>query len=280
MKKYIVNKKTDITSFLIENSIKKSDIKTYLKYNCISINGSKNIKYNTLLKENDVVIINSNNTYDLDVIYEDKEIIAINKPCGLLTDKTDKESYNTAFNLVKEYLKIKHEKVFLVHRLDQHTSGVLMFVKNKKEYDLLTSNWNDYVLRRNYIALVEGDINPKENRIETYLFENKAMITRVTNNPYNNNKKAITNYTTIRSNNNYSLLDINIETGRKNQIRAHLSYLGYPIAGDHKYGAKTNPIKRLALHANLFCFKHPITNKVYTFEAKYPGYFNSVFNND
>lgn len=277
MKKYVVDKENTITDYLLEKGIKKSDIKTYLKYNSISINGNKNIKYNTIVGINDEISINTNNTYDLDVIYEDKDIIVINKPCGLLTDKTDKETVNTAYNLVKEYLKIKHESIYLVHRIDQYTSGILMFVKNKKLYELLTHNWNNCVLERKYVALVEGRIKPKENRIETYLFENKAMITRVTNNPNNNNKKAITLYKTIKSNDNYSLLEINILTGRKNQIRAHLSYIGYPIAGDDKYGAKTNPIKRLCLHHSGFSFKHPITNKIYKFESKYPELFKKGF---
>lgn len=274
---YKVKNNDILMNFLLTQGLKRGDVKNHLKYKQVYVNDVVTTKFNYELKAGDVVEIvkeKRSRNNKLDIIYEDDEIIAINKPCGLLSERSYKEVNKTAFNYVKEYLALKKENVYLVHRIDQYTSGVLMFVKSKKLYDLLTSDWNNLVKTREYIAIVEGDIKPKENKIETLLYENKAQLVKVSK---TEGKKAITRYKTIKSNKDYSLLQVDIDTGRKNQIRVHLSYIGYPIIGDDKYGERISPIKRLGLHANKFEFVHPVNKKIYSFEAPIPYSFNSLF---
>lgn len=274
---YKVKEKTILMDFLLSQGIKRGDVKNHLKYKQVLVNGIVTSQFNFELKQGDEVEVGKDKkprNSKLDIIYEDNEIIVINKPCGLLSERSYKETNKTAFNYVREYLSAKKEDTYLVHRIDQYTSGVLMFVKNKKLYDLLTSDWNNLVKTREYIAIVEGNIEPKENKIETLLYENKAQLVKVSK---TEGKPAITRYKTLKSNNDYSMLQVDIDTGRKNQIRVHLSYIGYPIVGDDKYGEKISPVKRLGLHANKFEFIHPINKKLYSFEAPVPYSFNALF---
>ena len=202
-------------------------------------------------------------------------MIVINKPCGLLSEKTNTESQKTAYSLVKSYLEKKKESIYMVHRLDQYTSGLLMFVKNKKLYELLTSDWNKYVKVRGYVAVVEGCMKKPKGTIENYLAESKTQVVYITSK--DKGKKAITHYKVIQSNKNYTLVDVRLDTGRKNQIRVHMSSLNHPLIGDEKYGAKTNPIKRLGLHAHELMFVHPITLKEMRFVSKTPDSFYKIF---
>lgn len=199
----------------------------------------------------------------------------IDKPCGLLSEQTQKESQKTAYYMVKQYLNKKKENIFLVHRLDQYTSGILMFVKNKKIYDLLTHDWNHYVKTRGYIAIIEGSMKNSKGTIENYLAESKSQNVYITSK--DKGKKAITHYKQIKTYKQYSMLEVYLDTGRKNQIRVHLSSLHHPIVGDDKYGAKSNPLKRLGLHAHEFMFIHPITHKEMRFVSKTPESFNKLF---
>ena len=271
---YKVKNDDTLLHYLITNTSKKrNDIKNALKYKKVFVNGEIVTQFDYLIHINDQIEIRSSNTSSIDIIYEDDEFIVINKPCGLLSERTHNESTKTAFNYVNEYLKKKREKAYLVHRLDQYTSGVLMFVKKKNLYDLMTHHWNDLVLDRNYIGVVEGTLKD-EGHIETYLYESSSQLVKVSK---DKGKKAITNYKVLKSNKHYSLLDIHILTGRKNQIRVHMSYIHHPIIGDDKYGHKSSPIKRLGLHANSFTFKHPINHKKYTFKTDIPNEFNQLF---
>ncbi|MCD7810134.1 MAG: RluA family pseudouridine synthase, partial [Erysipelotrichaceae bacterium] len=205
----------------------------------------------------------------------DKDIIVIDKPCGLLSEETNKEKQKTAYNLVKQYLKNKHENIYLVHRIDQYTSGILMFVKTKELYQSLTHNWNKYVLTRGYLAIVEGHLHKKQDTIINQLSEAKNQTVYISS----HGKKAITHYHVIQETKQYSLLEIYIDTGRKNQIRVHMSSMNHPIIGDNKYGAKTNPIKRLGLHAHEFSFVHPLTHKEMHFTSKMPESFEKLMKN-
>lgn len=271
--KFNVGSNIALMDFLLSQNLKRNDIKNYLKYKSIYVNGDNSIKFNHELKKGDIVEISKEKRKtSLDIIYEDEEFIVINKPCGLLSERTAKEEYKTAFNYVREYLKLKHENVYLVHRLDQYTSGVLMFVKSKKLYDLMTHNWNDLIKKRGYIALVEGRVEDKEGVIKTYLYESKSQLVKVS---FTEGKEAITEYKVIRCDNQYSKLEINLKTGRKNQIRVHMNHIGHPVIGDDKYGSgRLSPIKRLGLHANKLEFIHPVTKKKYLFEADIPSSFD------
>ncbi|MBQ9833945.1 MAG: RluA family pseudouridine synthase [Bacilli bacterium] len=204
----------------------------------------------------------------LDIIYEDKELLVVNKPTKKLTIATEKNKYNTLYHEAREYVKKQNpkNKIFIVHRLDEQTSGIVLFAKNEKLKYLLQKNWQKY--DREYIALVEGKLIGK-GTVKSYLKESKTLQVYSTNDS-KLGKLAITNYESIQSNKNYSLVKINIETGRKNQIRVHLSDLGHPIVGDKKYNAKTNILNRLGLHANKLEIIHPLTKKKLIFEAKLP----------
>ena len=208
------------------------------------------------------------------ILYEDKSIIVVSKPSNLLTISTTNEKDRTMFHKVLEYerKKNKNNKVFIVHRLDKDTSGILVFAKNEKVKKILQNNWND--VKRYYIAIVEGVPSKKQDTIKSYLKETKTLMT------YSNNKDgklAITKYNVLKSNKKYSLLDIEILTGRKNQIRVHMQDIGHPIIGDKKYSAATNPINRLGLHAYKITLKHPITSEEMTFEDKIPKEFIDLF---
>lgn len=212
----------------------------------------------------------------LDIIYEDKFIIVVNKPPHLLTIATEKEREKTLFHQVIEYEKKKNKsnKIFIVHRLDQDTSGLVMFAKNEHIKHLLQDNWDN--VKRKYIAVVEGKVLKTSETIKSYLKENNHLITYSTN---KGGKLAITKYSLLKTSKSYSLLDIEIYTGRKNQIRVHMNDIGHPIIGDKKYGAKTNPLGRLGLHAYLLEFTHPITKEYLKLENNYPESFIKMFSN-
>ncbi len=271
---YIVDKEMPLMAFLIEKTHKKkNDIKNLLKYKNVKVDGITITHVSYLLKMGQIVEIDtSKNTLPFDILYEDKDIIVIDKPCGLLSEETNKEKQKTAYYIVKNYLKSKHETLYLVHRLDQYTSGVLMFVKNKELYQLLTNNWNQYVTTRGYIAIVEGHLSKKQGTIMNKLSEGKNQTVYISH----NGKTAITHYKVIQENKKYSLLEIYLETGRKNQIRVHMSSINHPIIGDQKYHAQTNPIKRLGLHAHEFSFIHPLTKRKMTFASPIPESFENL----
>ena len=209
------------------------------------------------------------------ILYEDKFIIIVSKPPKLLTISTDKEKENTMFHkvLLYEKQKNKNNKIFIVHRLDKDTSGLLIFAKDEITKRKLQENWND--VKRYYMALVEGNLKKKQDTIKSYLKETKTFLTYSTKDK--SGKLAITRYKVIKESNNYSLLDIEILTGRKNQIRVHMKDINHPIVGDKKYDSKTNILNRLGLHAYKIIFKHPITKKELVIEDKVPIAFVNIF---
>jgi len=276
-----VDSDDQIYSFLRRNMPNKSknNIKSLLSNGAIFINDKVITKYDYIVKKGQVVTINNNRVKacNIDIIYEDKDIIVINKKSGLLTIATDDEKEVTAYHFVMEYLKSRNKsaRVFIVHRLDKDTSGILVFAKSERMKKLLQDNWNDIVKVRSYLTIVEGVVPKDKGTIRTYLKENKNNM--VYSSPKSSDGKlAITNYKKISSNANYSFLEVKIDTGRKNQIRVHMKELGYPVVGDKKYGIKSDPIKRLALHANVLEFVNPVTKKVMHFESKMPECFKKL----
>lgn len=209
----------------------------------------------------------------LDIIYEDKSLLVVNKPSGILTIATTKEKEKTLYHEVFEYLHRKNQKVFIVNRLDKDTSGLIIFAKNQNIKNLLQSNWETTI--RKYYAVVIGKIN-KPNTIEQYLIEGKDLKTYITTNKQKG-KKAITMINPIKQTTAYTLLDVEIKTGRKNQIRVALSDLNHPIIGDKKYNAKKNPIGRLGLHSYYLEFVHPKTKQHIKLETKIPKEFSKIF---
>lgn len=281
--KFLVDQEIILIDFLRLNIKNKSknNLKSNLKRGNVLVDGKVITKHDYFLKKGQTVIVKwlqiNDKKENIDIIYEDESIIVINKPAGLLSISTATERTKTAYYLVSEYLKNKNpnNKVFIVHRLDRETSGVILFSKNEKMKNILQNNWDKLVIKRGYIALVEGKVT-KDGEVKSWLAENKKMIVYSTKNK-NEGKYAITNYKVIKSNKEYSLLEVDIKTGRKNQIRVHMKDIGHSVAGDAKYGSNKNPLKRLGLHANILKIKNPLTSKIMEFEASIPNEFLSLF---
>ena len=226
---------------LIDYLKKYKNYKTLLKNGSVLVDGKVVTKYDYILKGDEVITINKyNKAKNFKIVYEDKDIIVIDKPYNLLTITNGKEV--SLYNLVSNYVKKnnKKNKIFVVHRLDKDTSGLVVFAKNIKIKNYLQNNWDK--VERRYKAIVVG-ITKDNDILKNYLKENKNHYVYIAN----NGDLAITEYKKIKEINNNSLLDINIKTGKKNQIRVQLSNIGHPILGDKKYGI--NNYKRLCLHA-------------------------------
>ena len=211
----------------------------------------------------------------LDIVYEDKDLLVVNKPAKLLTISTDNEKERTLFHKAINYVKKKNQKIFIVHRLDKDTSGIVVFAKSETVKRKLQDNWDNIVKVREYVAVVEGHPEKEKGTIRSWLKETKTLYV-YSSNKKGDGKEAITNYRVVTGNSAYTMLDITIDTGRKNQIRVHMKDLGCPIVGDKKYEAKSNPINRMALHANKLVIINPITNKEMTFEVDIPNTFISL----
>ena len=263
---YICNEQTTLLDsiFLFKKDLSKKTIKNYIKNEMVMVNNKTITNSSFKVNKGDKIEISYSkkkiNEYNLDILYEDEYLIAINKPNGLLSISNDKEKEITAYRMVSDYVKKNNNKyIFVVHRLDQDTSGILMFCKNQSIRDKMQDNWNTIVKKRGYLAIVNGKTN-KNGTIHSFLYEDKMGFIHSSNN--GRGKEAITHYSLIKNNNDYSLLQVFIDTGRRNQIRVHLSSKGYPIVGDKKYGCKDNSIKRLCLHANILEFIHPVSKKL------------------
>lgn len=213
----------------------------------------------------------------LTILYEDNDIIVVDKINGLLTIGTEKEKEKTAYFLLTDYVKKGTERsknrIFIVHRLDRDTSGLLVFAKNEKSKRYLQDNWQEF--SKKYFAVVHGKLREKEGVITSYLFENKAFRVYSVNDP-DKGKFSKTGYKVIKESDNYSLLEIELFTGRKNQIRVHLSENGNPVVGDKVYGNANKGAKRLALHSASLTITHPFTNKQMGFETGIPPYFKTL----
>ncbi|MDR2899919.1 MAG: RNA pseudouridine synthase [Treponema sp.] len=203
--------------------------------------------------------------FGLSILFEDRDIIVVDKPSGLLSIATMTEKQKTAHWILSEYLRKKGEKrrAAVVHRLDRDTSGVMLFVKSEQIKRTMMNDWDNLVVERKYIALVEGDILEQEGTINQPLAENEQgkMIVKSSGAP------SITHWKCLGKGRGFSLVEAELETGRRNQIRAHFAWLGFPLAGDTKYGAKKDPLKRLALHAETLKFHHPVTKRLMEFSV-------------
>lgn len=260
----------DILTFLKENlkSKSKNNIKNIIMNNCAYINGKLCNKPNYIIKANDKISIIlkqiRTKNYTIDIIYEDDYFISINKPNGLLSVSTEKKS-ETAYSIVRNYIKetSKNSKLFILHRLDRDTSGILLFCKKESIKEQMQEDWNNIVLKRGYLAIVKK-IKETKGTIKSYLYEDRNYNVKSTKDP-KKGKLAITNYEVIKSNKKYSLLQIFLETGRKNQIRVHMNEIGTSILGDKKYGNLKSD--RLYLHSHIFSFIHPITKEIVTIKS-------------
>jgi tRNA pseudouridine32 synthase/23S rRNA pseudouridine746 synthase/23S rRNA pseudouridine1911/1915/1917 synthase len=214
----------------------------------------------------------------LSILYEDTDIIVVDKIDGLLTVGTDTERQKTAYFLLTDYVKKGNERskkrIFIVHRLDRDTSGILVFAKNENAKRYLQDNWQDF--NKIYYAVVHGTLQEKEGIITSYLTENSIHRMYSVSDP-KKGKLSKTGYKVIKEANNFSMLEINLFTGRKNQIRVHLAEKGHPVLGDKIYGNSNKGIKRLMLHAASLSILHPYTKKELHFSTDIPAYFKTVF---
>lgn len=212
------------------------------------------------------------------IVYEDAYIIVIEKKQGLLSVNTERQKERTACTILNEYVQRsgRQHRVYIVHRLDRDTSGLMMFAKDQKTQNTLRDNWHNIVFDRRYVAVVRGEMEKDAGVVSSWLTDRTLY---VHSSPTDDGgKEAITHYRTIKRANGYSLMELVLETGRKNQIRVHMQDLGHPIVGDGRYGPDDdlNPIGRLALHAFKLCFYHPLTGEKMHFETPYPGEFKKI----
>ncbi|HPO12182.1 MAG TPA: RluA family pseudouridine synthase [Candidatus Hydrogenedentes bacterium] len=260
------------------DSATKTRLKKMLKYGAVSVNGAPALAGDMLLKPGQRVDIKHLGPEDrvpapFPVLFEDRFLIAVEKPGGLLSIATETSNQHTLYRKVYAYVQAKtqeHGRVYIVHRLDRDVSGVILLAKTLETKKKLQKEWNQTI--KLYGALVEGHPPQDQDTIKTWLREeNTLKVHSVPKGP--GAQLAITRYRVKKAYDRYTLLEVRIDTGRKNQIRVHLSELGCPVAGDEKYGAKTNPIRRLALHAYRLVFTHPVTGERVTVESPLPKPF-------
>lgn len=284
---YVVKNNNTLMEYLMETFPEKSrnNIKSLLTKHLILVNGAPVSQYDFEVVKGDIIQISpvsvkktKQMASKLKIIYEDDDLLVIDKPSGLLSVASDKEKTITAYRLCSDYigLKDKHMRLFVTHRIDKETSGVLMFCKNERLRNAFQDQWNELVKSREYIALVQGVVEKESDVITSWLRESN------TNLVYSARKKgdglkATTKYKLIKANEKYSLLDVHIDSGRKNQIRVHMKDINHPIVGDDKYGSALDPIKRLGLHAKKLVIINPFTNKEYVFSSDEPQDFYKVF---
>lgn len=262
---------------------KRTTVKDYLKHNQVMVGGRITRQWDTPVPAGTEVRVNTSREFQtfsnprLHILYEDDDIIVVNKGYGLLSMGTDRKSEGTAYWLLREYVKRvdPRNKVFIVHRLDQQTSGLMLFAKTVEAKEALQHNWNNMVLERKYAAIVKGRPEQDQGTITSYLAENSAHEVYSTDNP-REGKLAVTRYRVVASRRGYTLLELQLETGRKNQIRVHLKDLGLPIVGDRRYGSDVSPIHRLALHAQTLRFVHPVTKRDMAFTCPLPASFSRL----
>ncbi|MDR0835286.1 MAG: RluA family pseudouridine synthase [Tannerella sp.] len=284
--KSIVKEDNTLLPYLTEllKGQSKTSVKSTLSHGQVLLNGKSVTHFNTPLKAGDEVFISYEkghvqfNHPQLKIIWEDDDIIVVDKQEGLLSVSDAPTQERTAYFLLNQYVKKidARNKIFILHRLDKGTSGVMMFAKNRPAQETLRNNWQQAIVQRKYVAVVEGIPEKTEDTIITYLAENSRYKVYATD-PLHG-KEAIMRYNTLKHNELYSLIELQLETGRKNQIRAQMEYIGHPVAGDPKYGAQTDPCKRLMLHAQTLRFLHPSTNREMRFESPVPKQFSALFN--
>ena len=300
---YKVNYSDTLLAFLLKKcNTSRNNVKALLARRQVLVNGSLVTQFDYPLAKDDEVKISkssvagaarsapankprqktalptvrANSLGGLKIIHEDDDFIAVDKPVGLLSVESDKDT-ESAYFYVSAYLAAQGKNVrpYVLHRIDKETSGVLVFAKNIKLHSMLKMHWNELVCLREYYAVAEGVFEKQADTIVSYLKENKNNLTYSTNDP--TGQKAITHYEVQKQAEDFALLRVKIDTGRKNQIRVHLKEKGHSIVGDDKYGHTKNPLKRLGLHASALEFVHPVTKQVITFRAPVPSAFRELF---
>jgi 23S rRNA pseudouridine1911/1915/1917 synthase len=278
MADYRVKTERRLIDYLTDIGYTRTKVKQLMRHRAVEVNGKAAQGFDHLLRKGDTLSVRTESklapSLGIKIIFEDDDLIVIEKPEGLLTIASATEKTKTAHYQLNEFLKLRtRERIFIVHRLDRDTSGLIVFAKNEKVKRRLQEGWKE--VEKRYYALVEGTPEKKEDEIRSRLSETKALKVYIDRHS-DRAKLSKTKYRVVKTGHKYSLLDILLETGRKNQIRVHLSDIGHPVAGDKKYGAKTDPLGRLGLHSYLLMFKHPVTGAPLRFESNLPRRFDRL----
>ncbi|WHY20623.1 RluA family pseudouridine synthase [Paenibacillus sp. G2S3] len=281
-KSFTVNEPSELLPFLLIHITGRgrNAIKSILSRGQVAVNGKVVTQHNLQLHPGQTVTIDQEKPVQvaemigLTIVHEDDDLIIIQKDAGLLSIATAEENELTAYRQLMEHVRISNPKnrIFVVHRLDRDTSGVMMFAKSERIQQALQTTWKDTVKERSYVALVEGAVKRPEGTVSSWLKETSTL--KMYSSPHEGDGlHAITHYKLIQANRHFSLLEVKLETGRKNQIRVHMADIGHPIAGDKKYGAETKTVGRLGLHARVLSFIHPTSGELMTFESPIPKTF-------
>lgn len=277
--KGVVAQKLSLLEFIeqLAPESSKNTLRSWIAAGRVRVCGERVEKANARVLPGQEVIIGSKPIFignAIRIVYEDREIVVLEKPAGLLSVETDFEKETTVHAILKR--RLKGRQVFPVHRLDRETSGIMLFAYTESARDALKDQFEERLIDKTYRAVVEGALTPALGIWESYLEEDEFYRVSSTIHP-ERGKLAVTRYEVVKSNPRYSLLSLKLETGRKNQLRVHCADAGYPIAGDSKYGAGTDPADRLCLHAHRIVFAHPQTGKSLVFESPIPVSFTKLF---
>jgi len=282
---YIVREEIELMTYLAKlmPEASRTKLKSLLSKRLVLVDNVITTQFNHLLKPGMKVQISRAkagkefHNRSLKILYEDAYLIVVEKKEGLLSVKTDREKERTAWSFLTEYLQKsdRRTQAYVVHRLDRDTSGIMMFAKDEKTQRTLREHWHEIVFDRRYVAVVSGEMEQNAGSVESWLTDRKIY---VSSSPEDDGGQyALTHYRTIKRGNGYSLMELKLETGRKNQIRVHMADLGHPVVGDGRYGLEdNNPLGRLALHAFMLCFYHPVTGEPMKFETPYPTDFKRL----
>ena len=282
---------TTLLNFLLAtwpDQVNRTKAKRWLHHKAVLVNGQGQSQFDYPIKPGDVVAIaagkfaavGSKMPAGIKILHEDTSILVIEKPSGLLSIATDKGEKETAYYKTSNYLKNRgqNERIFIVHRLDRDTSGVMVLAKTPTAKRLLQANW-DHTVAKRYIALVEGTPKLPQGTLRSHLDESRPEKVLAFDEPTELTRPAVTHYKTLKAGPIYTLVDISLETGRRNQIRVQFAQAGQPVAGDEKYGARSNPVRRLALHSSELSFPHPVTGKTILFRSPVPPSFSAAVTN-
>lgn len=263
----------------------RSSIKQLIGHKCVWLGSKKPLAANYMLQAGDVVAVRSQKEQhkelrhqQLRIVFEDEHILAVEKREGLLSVATNREKERTVYNILNEHVQKfnKKQHVFVVHRLDRETSGIMIFAKTPEAQERLRQDWNETILERQYIAIVEGRLPKKSGTIRTWLWEDKQTYVHSSPTPIDNGQEAITHYKVLKENGSRAMVRLDLETGRTNQIRVHMTTQGCHVVGDTKYGPDPAPHCRMMLHAKTIRFRHPMTGKEMWFEMRLPADFEKA----
>lgn len=263
---------------------KSTKLKSMLKHNQLAVNGVPSRQFDLAVHAGDQLWVNFDRSFQvfshprIKLVYEDNDIIVVDKGYGVLSTAAGKPSDDTVYNIIKKYARGFSDKanVYVVHRLDRDTSGLMLLTRTKQARDKLISNWNNMVIERKYVAVVEGDVAQPEGTIKSFLAENPDTFEMYSTDDKKVGRLAVTKYRLLKQGKRFAMVELEIKTGRKNQLRVHMQDMGNPVSGDRKYGGHPSPINRIALHATVLSFVHPITGKAVTFNSPFPDNFKKM----